>query len=162
MANEAYMKFSATATTVISMAVDIADGVNTYTGQTSVTTTEINNSTDLYPLATATLYLPDGWLTTAPDDGSTIDLYMTRNDVDGTSDTAPVPASVDMQGAEYVGSFPVSDQTAGTAYRRSITISLAGVKKAFFYIDNGTGQTLDYVATAMTLKVHPFTFAPVA
>jgi hypothetical protein len=160
MANEAQMKFAATSTTVISMAVDITDTTNTYTGQTSVTTTELNNSVNLYPLATATIYLPDGWLTTAPTDGTTIDLYMTRNDVDSTNDDAPVPASSDLQGAEYVGSFLVSNQTAGTAYRKTITISLVGVKKAFFYIKNNTGQTMDYVATAMTVKVHPFTYAP--
>ena len=162
MANQAIMVYAASATTCISSVVDIADAVNTYTGQTSVTTTALDNSTDLYPMARATLNLPDGWLTTAPNDGSSIDLYMTRNNVDGTSDELPVPASADLQGATYVGSFAVSNQTAGTEYRKSINISIAGVDEALFYIDNNTGQTLDYVATAITLKVLPWTYGPAA
>jgi hypothetical protein len=155
MANEAQMKFSSAATTVISeSAADITSGA------VNGGDTELDNSTDLYPLATATLYLPDGWVTTAPVDGETVDLYMVRKDVDGINNDSDETTTTEPENAEYVGSFLCTGGAVGVAFRKTITISLTGVKAADFYIENSTSYSLDYNATAITVKVHPFTFAP--
>jgi hypothetical protein len=160
MTNEAVMQFASSETRTLSMAVDLVNGANSW-DTTNFTEVLVDNSSDLYPLATATLHLPDGWLT-APTDNSTIDLYMVRHDTEGANDDGPVPIAVDLLGAEYVGSFPVWVASAGAAYRKSITISMAGVKKAQYYIKNSTGQTIDYDATPITLDILPFTYAPAA
>ena len=70
------------ATTVISQAATLANGSNTYNGLTGCTMTQLDNSTDLYPFARAVLGVPDTFAA-APTAGSTIDLYMIVDDIDG-------------------------------------------------------------------------------
>jgi len=147
MANEQKMAF-ASATTVISLTASVTDD-NIGGG-----TTELDNSTDLYPLAIAVFNNPDTF-GAAPDDRSTVDLYMVRNDTDGTDDDTSAPTGTDVEGAELVGSFVIYD--ADEEQRNSFTFSLLGVKKADFYIKNNTGQSIVYSSGAITVKVTPFT-----
>jgi hypothetical protein len=157
MANETKMVFGS-ATTVISLAAALANAANTYSGLTGCTMTQLDNSTNLYPLARAVLGIPDT-LAAAPTAGATVELYMTLEDIDGTSDETPVPASSDViYLARLVGTFTVDDQDV--AYIKPIVISLEGVQKAQFYIRNQTGQQLSYVSNAITVKVTPFTYGP--
>ena len=67
------------ATTCISLTASLTNG-NVAGG-----TTVLDNSTTLYPFAVATFNNPDTF-GAAPTDKSTVDLYMVRQDVDGTSD----------------------------------------------------------------------------
>lgn len=147
MANEQKMAF-ASSTTCISLTTSLSDG-NVAGG-----TTELDNSTNLYPLATAVFNNPDTF-GAAPDDRSTIDLYMVRNDTDGTSDDTSAPTGTDVEGAEYVGSFVIYN--TDEEQRNSFTFSLLGVEKADFFIKNNTGQTITYSSGAITVKIAPFT-----
>ncbi len=157
MANELKMVFGSP-TTAISLAATLANAANTYTGLTGCTTTEVDNSTTLYPYAHAVLNITDTFAA-APTAGTTIDLYMSQNDVDSTVDETPVPGATDLiYNAKYVGSFVLDNQDAATV--KAIDISLHGVKKALFYILNNSGQTISYASTATTVKITPFTYAP--
>ena len=147
MANEQKMAF-ASATTVISLTASVTDD-NIGGG-----TTELDNSTNLYPLATAVFNNPDTF-GAAPDDRSTIDLYMVRHDTDSTSDDTSAPSGTDVEAAELVGSFIIYN--TDEEQRNSFTFSLLGVKKAGFFIKNNTGQTITYSSGAITVKVTPFT-----
>ena len=56
------------------------------------------------------LSIPDTFAA-APTAGGTVDLYMTLDDIDGTSDETPLPAASDITYlAKYVGSFVVDNQ----------------------------------------------------
>ena len=155
MANNAMMVF-ASATTCISQTATVADG------EVVGGDTELDNSKNLYPLATAVIEITDTFGATP---SGTIDLYMVRGDTDGTSNNTALGyaalsttnSQTDPEYAEYVGSYaPDVDE----AYRDAITISLSGVKQAKFYIMNNTGQNLVYSSNAITVKITPFTFTP--
>lgn len=147
MANEQKMSFDS-ATTCISLTSSLVDG-NVAGG-----TTELDNSTNLYPLASATFNNPDTF-GAAPTDNSTINLYMVRNDTDGTSDDTSTPSGTDIEAAELVGSFIIYNNDE--EQRNTFVFSLLGVKKANFYIKNNTGQTITYSSNAITVKITPFT-----
>lgn len=158
MANQTKMVFSSTTTTVISLAAALANAANTYTGLTGLTNTQLDNSTELYPEAVAVLGIPDT-LAAAPTAGATVNLYYVMDDIDGTSDETPEPGATDITNlAKYAGSFVVDNQDV--AYIKPILISLAGVKKARFFIENQTGQQLSYSSGAITVKITPFTYGP--
>jgi len=153
MTNEVKQTY-ASATTVISLTAALADG------DAAGGTTILDNSTNNYPLATATLDVPDTFAA-APDNRSTVDLYMVRQNVaGGTDDDTSAPASTDVEAAEYVGSFLIYD--TDEAQRNTIVIPLAGVSSAYFYIHNNCGQALSYSSNAITVKVLPFTYSPAA
>ena len=157
MANELKMVFGS-ATTVISHAATLASSANTYSGLTGCTMTQLDNSTTLYPYARAVLGIPDTFAA-APTAGGTVDLYMTLDDIDGTSDETPLPAATDITYlAKYVGSFVVDNQDV--AQIKPIIISLEGVQKAQFYILNSTGQTISYSSNPTTVKITPFSYMP--
>ena len=157
MANELKMVFGS-ATTVISHAAALASGANTYSGMSGCTMTQLDNSTTLYPYARAVLGIPDTFAA-APTAGGTVDLYMTLDDIDGTSDETPLPAASDITYlGKYVGSFVVDNQDV--AQIKPIVISLEGVQKAQFYILNSSGQQISYSATATTVKITPFSYMP--
>lgn len=140
------------ATTVISLTAALSNG-NVAGG-----TTLLDNSTDLYPFARAVLDVPDTFAG-APTNLSTVDLYMVRQDVDGTSDDTSAPTSADVEAAEYVGSFLIYD--TDEQQRRTINIDLHGVTKAYFYIFNNTGQALSYTSNPITVKITPFSYQDV-
>lgn len=144
------------ATTVISLAATLANGANTYTGLASLTMNQLDNSTDLYPFARAVLGLPDTFAA-APTAGSTIDLYMILDDIDGTSDETPEPGASDIQNlGKLVGQFVLDNQDVATI--KPCMISLHGVQKARFCILNSSGQTLSYTSNPITVKITPFTY----
>jgi hypothetical protein len=154
MSNEAVMVFGTTQT-VFDSASDIASG------NFSEASTEFNNTNDsaipYAPLAVATAYFPD-WAA-APTDLSTVDLYIVRSDVDGTNDDTTTPLTTDSEGAEYCGSFILNNDDE--AQRKTIVISLAGVKKCYFYVKNVSGQNMNNDGgTNFTLKITPFTYKP--
>lgn len=161
MANELKQIWSASTTTVISLAADLTNASNTYGSDGVTTMLTLDNSVELYPYAKAVFTSPNGFAV-APTAGATIDLYMTEVAVDGSDDEQPAPGSGDiLYLSKYVGSFVVDNQTAANKFVKAIVISLEGVKKAKFYILNNSGQTLDYVASsAITVKITPFTYAP--
>lgn len=146
------------ATTVISLAATLANGANTYNGLTGCTLTLLDNSTDKYPHCRFVIDLQDTF-SAAPTAGSTIDLYMTLHDVDGTSDETPEPGATDIVNlATYVGSFVLDNQDVAT--RKAIIVHgcLAGVTSARFHILNSSGVTLSYSTNAITVKATPFTY----
>jgi hypothetical protein len=157
MANETKMVFGSS-TTVISHAATLASAANTYSGLAGCTMTALDNSTTLYPWARAVLNITDTFAA-APTAGGTIDLYMSLEDVDGTTDEVPLPGATDIVYlAKYVGSWVMDNNDTATV--KAITISLEGVGKAQFYILNNCGQQISYASTATTVKVTPFTYAP--
>jgi len=149
MANEGKMVFGSS-TTVLTGATTELTNTSVSTSGTA-TLVLLDNSTALYPLATATLMC--NW-SSAPTAGSTVDLFMYKQDVDSTNDE-PTPGAADLEGAHYVGSFVPSDAT-GAQYRQ-IVISLLGVQKCYFAIRNSSGQSMP---TGWTVKVIPFTIGP--
>lgn len=157
MANELKMVFGS-ATTVISLATSLNSGENTHSGLFGCTMTQLDNSTALYPYARAVLGITDTFAA-APTAGGTIDLYMTLDDIDGTSDETPLPTASDITYlAKYVGSFVVDNQD--NAHVKPIVISLEGVQKAQFYILNSSGQQISYTSNPTTVKITPFSYMP--
>lgn len=154
MANNAIQIFDGTPTTVITTTGTIAADIFTV-ASTNATITEFDNSTDLWPMARATLSVVDTWAA-APTDGGTIDLYMCRQDIDSTNDEI-APTTTAQQGAKYVGSFRIHG--ADVAQYKEINISLAGVKKAKFYFQNKTDQTISFSA-GTTVKIEGWTLTP--
>lgn len=147
------MKFSGTTTTAISLVADLITGANSLAADA----TQVDNSTLLYTYAKIVLTLPSGFLV-SPTAGAGIELWMVEDDVDGAVDESPIPAANDiMYRARYMHTFVVDNQTAADAYVKTGIIDLDGVKKARFFIKNDSGQTIDFVATAITLKVTLFT-----
>ena len=144
-------------TTVCSLAAALANAANTYSGLASYTQTQLDNSL-AYPLALAVLGVPDTFAA-APTAGGTIDLYMTLDDIDGTTDETPEPGSSDiLYLGKYVGSFVMDNQDVATV--KPIVISLEGVRKARFNIYNNCGQQLSYSSNPITVKITPFTYGP--
>lgn len=143
------------ATTVISCAATINGGAGTDTSHA----TQLDNSSD-YPYGLAVLNIPDTFAA-APTSGTSIDLFMVRDDIDGTEDETPVPTSSDMHNlATYVGSWIIDNQDV--AVRKAIVIDLRGVRKARFFIWNNTAQQISYSSNPTTVKITPFTVAPAA
>lgn len=154
MANAAKMVFG-TAQTVFDSATDIASG------NFSAASTEYNNTNDAAypyaPMAVVMAEFPD-W-GAAPTDLSTVDLYMVRNDTDGTDDDTAAPSGTDPESAEYCGSFVLHN--TDELQRVTITISTIGVKKCYFYVKNGSGQNMNNDGgTNFIMKVTPMTFEP--
>lgn len=138
-----------TPTTCISLTADVTDG--NFAGGT----TEFNNSgaSDKWNRFRATLSLPDGCTGGAWDTTPTVGLYGVKKDIDSTNDEL-APSGTDDKGAHYLGSFILDDHaTAATAQYRQIVFSLLDTDKFDIYIKNETGRSLDYVATAITVKI---------
>ena len=158
MANEEVMTFDGTPSTVITTTGTIADGIFTV-ASTNATITEFDNSTDLWPRAVATLKLPDTFLA-APDAGSTIDLYMAVQDLAGdTADDETAPTTTDQKGAKWIASFRL--YATDENQPKQEVISLLGVQKAKFYLQNNSGTTMSFSAGA-TLEIEGFTLEPAA
>lgn len=154
MANETKMVFAGAATTVISLGATLANAANT----TNSEATQLDNSTNLFPYAIAVLAINDTFAA-APTAGGTVDLFMILDDIDGTTDETPIPASSDIDNlAKYVGSWIVDNQDV--AHIKPIMISLHGVRKARFFIKNNTGQQISFSSTNTTVKITPFTYGP--
>lgn len=146
-------------TTAISLAASLANGANTHSGHTGITQTAVDNSTDKYPHARFVLEVPETFAA-APSAGAYFDIWMTANDIDGTSDETPVPGATDIADlATYVGFISIDNQDV--AQRKPLVVHncLAAISSAQFYVRNQTGQATTYTATPLTLKVTPFDYA---
>lgn len=160
MANNAIQIYDGTPTEVISQTADIADGE--IVGGDAV----FDNTTDLWPLATATLFVTD-W--GADPSGGTIDLYCMKGNVGSGAedeDAGGITYGLNLTtsanetqtaGLHYLGSYSFDVDTG--AQRRAITISLVGIKEAYFYISNNTGTS---VGQPITVDVEGFTYTPSA
>lgn len=152
-------KYASSSTTVISHAATLANGANTWA--TGTTMTPLDNSTDKYPHCRFVLDIPDTFAA-APTAGSVVNLYMTVNNIDGTSGETPLPAATDVVNlARYVGSFRLDNQDVVTRKAIYVFDCLAGVENADFYIENQSGQTISYSSNPTTVKAQPFTFEDV-
>lgn len=145
--------FYGTAQTVISTAVDVA------AGNFSVTTTQFDNTIDAIvpyaPLANAIASFPD-W-GAAPAVGTTVELWGLLKDVDGTSDDTQAPSGTVSGGARFFGAWVISADDA--LQRRTIVISLDGVKFCDFYFKNGTAQNMNNDGgTSAIVKIEPFAY----
>ena len=146
-----------TTTTAISLAATLANGANTYTGLAACTMNAVDNSTDKYPDAKFVLSIPDTF-SAAPTAGSTIDVYMSMENVDSTTDETPLPGATDIfYLAKRVASFVLDNQDVATVKSVIVRDVLHGVDNAIFYLYNGSGVTLSYSSGAITLKVTPLT-----
>lgn len=147
-------QFFGSPTTVISHAAVLNNAANTYNGLSGCTMTMLDNSSGLYTDALAVLGIPDTFAA-APNTGSVVDLYMTLEDIDGTNDETPVPGLTDiLYLARYVGSWVLDNQDVANI--KPINISLLGVRKAWFYILNSSGQQISYSSNPITVKITPF------
>lgn len=147
--------FDGTPTTCISTTGTIANDIFTV-DSTNATITQFDNSTDLWPMARCTLSIVDTFAA-APTDGSTIDLYMCRDDIDGTLDET-APTTTDQKGSSFVGSFRL--YATDENQPKELDVSLAGIKKCRFFFQNKSGQTISFSA-GNTLKVEGFSYQDV-
>lgn len=143
--------FYGTAQTVISTAVDIA--ANNF----GATTTTFDNTTDAavpYALyAEAMMEAPD-WAA-APVAGTVVSLWGVLKDVDGTDDDTDAPSGTAAGGARWFGSWVIA--AADALQRRTITISLLGVRYCDFYTKNETAQNMNNDGgTSHVVKITPF------
>lgn len=149
----------ASTTTAISLAASLANGGNTHSGHSGITQTLVNNATDKYPHARFVLEVPETFAG-APSAGAYFDIWMTANDIDGTSDETPVPGATDIADlATYVGFIGIDNQDVAQRKQLVVHGCLAAVSSAQFYVRNQTGQATTYTATPLTLKVTPFDYA---
>lgn len=151
-------KMAASATTVISLAASLANNANTHSGHTGITQTALDNSTDKYPHCKFVLSVPETFAA-APSSGAYFDVWMTEQDIDGTSDETPLPGATDIADlARWVGTIRVDNQDVAQLKPLVVHGVLAGVQSAVFYVRNVTGQATTYTSTALTLKAQPFTY----
>ena len=153
MANEAIMKWSETTTTVIDLTADLTNN------SVPAGTTLLDNSTELMPYARATFNNP-GTFGAAPTNNSTVNLYAVLQDTDGTSDDTAAPTGSDVESARFMGAFTIYD--TDEEQRCPIDIDLMGIQKAYFYIENKTGQTITGSASHIYVKITPYTLTPSA
>jgi hypothetical protein len=151
MANELRMIFSDVTTTVIDLTTDLT---NTSVGGGQVL---FDNSAN-WPYAVATFNNP-GTFGAAPLERSTVNLFAVLQDVDGTSDDTSAPASADVESARFMGAFPMYD--ADKEQRVTINILIDGIKKAYFYIENRTGQSITGAGSHIYVKITPYSIGPV-
>lgn len=145
-------------TTAISLAASLANGANTHSGHSGITQTAVDNSTDKYPHAKFVLSVPETFAA-APSAGAYFDIWMTEENIDGTSDETPVPGATDIESlARWVGSINIDNQDVAQLKPLVVHNILATVSSALFYVRNQTGQATTYTSTALTLKVTPFSY----
>lgn len=155
----------ATPTTVVSVAANMTNG------QVAGCNAILDNSTNKYLYAKATLDVPGGFAT-APTSDNLFELWMIRQDVDASNNDDTAGSSVtstpatpsngfqSSQGAELVGVFPVSQTTSGQRITREIEFDSA-VLKAKFFLRNQTGVTANGSGgSPITVAVTPFTKGP--
>lgn len=144
--------FSATTTTVINTAVDIAAG--NFSGAPAASFT----NTDAYTHALAMAEFPD-WAA-APVAGTVVELWGLLLDTDGTDDDTDAPSGTASGGARYFGAWVIA--AADALQRRTIVISLEGIGNGIdvdFYIKNGTAQNMNNDAgTNCVVKITPFSY----
>jgi hypothetical protein len=141
-----------TAQTVINTATDIAAA--NFSGAPAATFDNTTDSAVPYALyAEAMAEFPD-WAA-APVAGTTVSLWGVLKDIDGTDDDTDAPSGTAPGGARFFGSWVIAAVDA--LQRRTITISLLGVRKCDFYTLNGTAQNMNNDGgTNHIVKITPF------
>ena len=155
MADNAIQIFDGTASTVITTTGTIADGIFTV-ASTNATITQFDNSTDLWPSAVVSLEIPDTFAA-APTVSNSIDLYICRDDLAGGTEDETAPTTTLQKGATFVGSFRM--YATDENQPKELTISLIGIRKCRFFLQNNSGQTMSF-ASGATLKVEGVTLTP--
>lgn len=160
MANEVKNVDAGSATTVISIAANMA---NSYVAGM---TTELDNSTARYIRALATLYVTA--FNTTPTANKGFELWMRRSnspnsDTGGSSVTStpsnPSAGFASTEGMEFVGYFPVAATTS--AQRITREIAFPNVNKAYYVLRNMTDvQANASAGNELVVSVRPFTEAP--
>jgi len=120
---------------------------------------DLNSWTNTEDAPRASVVLLANWTTTAPDAGSSINLYARPVDIQSTNDQVTPDANF---AHTYVGSFPVNNAT-GAQYV-TIDISLINTKTAQefeFYIENKSGSA-ESLPAGWDLYITPKTFGPKA
>lgn len=139
-----------TAQTVIDTAVDIP------TLEFSVNTAIFTNTDTVVPdalYANAMLEVPD-W-GAAPLATALLTLWGLLQDVDGTDDDTDPPSGTSSGGAIFFGTWPIA--AVDSLQRRTMVISLNGVRACKFYVQNGSAQNINNDGgTNMILKITPF------
>ena len=113
-----------------------------------------------YSISADGAYFPDAKFVlaatfgTAPTEGTTLALYASPLDIDGTND-AEVPETT--RPTVFIGTFAVNNVTT-TQYIELLTQDVPW-NASYYLHNNGTGQT---VSAGWTLKVTPYTVAPAA
>jgi len=160
MANNAIQIFDGTPTEVIGQTADIADAE--IVGGDTI----FNNTTDLWPLGMATLFVTGFG---ADPSSGTVDLYLMKGDVGSGTENEDAGGiayadnltttdnETQTEGLHYLGSYSFDVDTGNQ--RRAINVPLLGVKEAYFYIKNNTGTSL---TQPVTVDVEGFTFTPSA
>lgn len=92
---------------------------------------------------------------TAPTENTTLDLYCSPQDIDGTNDSEPPENGTAFKGGHRIGTFICNNVTT-TQYAMCRGYDLPMVGKYWLH-NNGTGQTL---SSGWVLKVTPRTFGP--
>ncbi len=91
----------------------------------------------------------------APVAGTTVGLWGVLIDTDGTDDDTDAPSGTAAGGARFFGSWVIA--AADALQRRTITISLLGVRKCNFYTQNNTAQNMNNDGgTSHIVKITPF------
>jgi hypothetical protein len=157
MANDSIQVWDGTPFTVLTGTATLVTG--NYSTASTATVAELDNSTDKWPLAIATLEIPDTF-SGAPTVGSSIDIYLCERDLAGGTTDVTVPTTTLQKGAQYRNSFgPIyavdEDQPLQTI------ISLLGIRKCTFAIFNGSGASLSFSA-GFTVKIEGLSFTPSA
>ena len=146
-------------TTTISLAASLSNGANTHSGHSGITQTPIDNSTHKAPHAKFVLSVPETFAA-APSSGAYFDIWMTEENIDGTSDETPVPGATDIADlARYVGVIRIDNQDVANLKPLTVLNCMFGVTSALFYLRNQTGQATTYSSTPLTLKVQLLTTA---
>ena len=148
--------FAAVYDTVITTTGTLADGIFSV-DSTNATITQFDNSSVLWPTARLTLDIPDTFAA-APTAGTTIDLYMAIDDMAGGTGDETAPTTTDQKGATYVGSFAL--YATDENQPKQVVVSLIGVTKARFFIQNNSGQTMSFSSGA-TVKIEGMTLEDV-
>lgn len=142
-------------TTVISLAAALNNAAYTYQGLANCTHTLLDNSTDLYPFATAVLDIPDTF-SAAPTADTVFNLWAIPQDVDSTLDVVPPADSTALKQRIFMGAFPiVAYDVRQTVW---IPIDLHMIEKAYFNIENKCGVNASYSSGAITVKITPWTY----
>jgi hypothetical protein len=152
MANYPQKQFFGTAQTVINTGTDIA--ANNFSGAPSATFDNTSDAAVPYAeYAVAMAEFPD-WAA-APVAGTVVELWGVLLNTDSTDDDSDAPSGTASGGARYFGAWTIA--AADALQRRTIVISLLGVKEVDFYIKNGTAQNMNNDGgTNCVVKVTPF------
>ena len=120
--------------------------------------TQFDNTTDAaVPYATHAVAALTIQMAATPAAGHVIELWGLMQDIDGTTDETPAPATTASNGAHFLGAFVLAattDQQIG-----GIVISLEGVRKFVPYIKNGATVATNVGSSGLTLKVTPLATA---